>query len=187
MVVLKNETYHLVYHDLGEDTAPQRRMLQSSVAPKRFCEDLEWMKSVGQVVDAEDWLSAEGLESEHPKFVIWFDDAMCGVLEHGRHILKDWGIRPAVAAISRVAGREERFWRCELSALLELEGPEYVADLLNIDQAAKGTVWLEALNSFDYDLRDRIAKGFKDRLPRDLIRDTENDFCTEEDLFLSTN
>lgn len=98
-------------------------------------------------------------------FVLWFDDGFQCIKDHALTHCRKLGIKPVVAVNSRFAERSGRFWRLELSFLLErLPLATVVAVVLDTPQGKELTaqeIYRESSEQFNEGLRRRIGCLFE--------------------------
>ena len=184
--VIPAKLFHVAYHDVRPESCVFTKWINSTIAPAEFEDHMRQLQEIGSVCPAEDFLSGQIREDEldRPHFVVWFDDAFQGVAEHAFPICQSLGIRPTVAVTSAIVNRQERFWRCELSYLLERMSPEALNRELfpNGENATTDArqIWRETLENYDRDLRERMRELFEHRSNADEQQQVADVFMTDE-------
>ena len=150
-------THHLIYHDVRPHDDAFTRRINSTIAPDAFARQLQQLQSVGEICGSD----AADASGDRPRFVLWFDDAYRGVMEHAAPICAEHNVVASVAVNSDFVQRKSCFWRCELCWLLENhEAGEVARETLQAEGLNATQIWRRTLLEFDDDLRQRIAKMY---------------------------
>ena len=161
--------YHLVYHDVNPEVNEFSRWASATMEPGVFRAQMNELARLGEFRSFSDSGASAGganeAEVKGPQFVIWFDDGFQGVFDHALPICREFNVKPVVAVNSGFASRSERFWRYELSYLLERVAPDVLAKTVFAEGETAGMtgkkIWWESLQQFDFDLRERVGRCFE--------------------------
>lgn len=166
--------YHLVYHDVDPTVNGFSRWAASTMNPSVFRSQMNELSRIGEFRSFSSYRadSLEEVEEEvkTPQFVVWFDDGFRGVFDYALPICNEFKVKPVVAVNSGFASRTERYWRYELSYLLEHIAPDVLCRSLFPERDASDMsgkqIWWETLQQFDFNLRERIGHCFDKAVSR---------------------
>jgi len=171
MSPISDKVYHLVYHDVGRAT-PWTRWIDSTLTPDDFRQHLSELHSLGRLVSTHEALEIgqRGEVPATPLFALWFDDGYAGVWDSARAVCQEYGIRPAISVNARFVQKQEIFWRCQLSYLLESSDITMLWDrLLGQPPPEAGdagiTLWRETLRRYSSSLRSELNSICLEEVP----------------------